>query len=141
MLLLTTYSLYREDYLRALSAAVGIEMYHNHTLVHDDVMDRADMRRGRETVHQKWDDNTAIPFGRHHCSFWHTNSFLSAGIGRWHEALRLFTNSAIEICEGQQYDVDFEQDTHVTEAEYIEMIRLKTSVLLGMCHQDGSALG
>ena len=139
MLLLTTYSLYREDYLRALSAAVGIEMYHNHTLVHDDVMDRADMRRGRETVHQKWDDNTAILSGDTMLLLAY-KLISSAGIGRWHEALRLFTNSAIEICEGQQYDVDFEQDTHVTEAEYIEMIRLKTSVLLGCATKMGALL-
>ena len=139
MLLLTAYSLYREDYVRALSAAVGIEMYHNHTLVHDDVMDRADMRRGRETVHQKWDDNTAILSGDTMLLLAY-KLISSAGIGRWHEALRLFTNSAIEICEGQQYDVDFEQDTHVTEAEYIEMIRLKTSVLLGCATKMGALL-
>lgn len=139
MLLLTTYSLYREDYVRALSAAVGIEMYHNHTLVHDDVMDRADMRRGRETVHKKWDDNTAILSGDAMLLLAH-KLISSTGIGRWHEALSLFTNSALEICEGQQYDVDFEQDTRVTEAEYIEMIRLKTSVLLGCATKMGALL-
>lgn len=139
MLLLTAYSLYRDDYPRALSAAVGIEMYHNHTLVHDDVMDRAAMRRGRPTVHQQWDDNTAILSGDTMLLLAY-KLIASAGIGRWHEALRLFTTSAIEICEGQQYDVNFETDAHVTETEYLEMIRLKTSVLLGCAAKMGALL-
>ena len=138
-LLLMAYALYRDDIRRALPAAVGIETYHNHTLLHDDLMDHADMRRGHPTVHRKWDENTAVLSGdtmlimafRHimQCKCHHTA-----------EALDLFARTAQEICEGQQYDVNFETRTDVTEDEYIEMIRLKTSVLLACATKMGALL-
>lgn len=138
-LLLTTYRLYRNDWQRALNAAIGIEVYHNHTLLHDDLMDHADVRHGRPTVHKRWNDNTAILSGD-------TMLLLayrligSTSVGRVSEVMELFTQSAIEICEGQQYDVNFETRDDVTEAEYLEMIRLKTSVLLGCAAKMGALL-
>lgn len=138
-LLLMTYGLYKDDISHATPAAVGIETYHNHTLLHDDLMDHADMRRGKPTVHKKWNDNTAVLSGdtmlimafRHimQCQCQHQT-----------EALDLFARTAQEICEGQQYDVNFETRTDVTEDEYIEMIRLKTSVLLACATKMGALL-
>lgn len=138
-LLLLAYRLYAADIARALPAAVGLEMYHNHTLLHDDVMDRADVRRGRPTVHRVWNENTAILSG---------DAMLLMAVAevgrtdcpRTRELQAFFVDCALRICEGQQYDVDFESRTDVTEAEYIEMIRLKTSVLLGCATKMGAMM-
>lgn len=139
-LLLLAHSLYSDNPDQALPAAVAIETYHNHTLLHDDLMDRADMRRGHPTVHKKWNDNTAVLSGdtmlilavRH---------LLRCGSQRQSELMALFARTAEEICQGQQYDVNFETRTDVTEAEYIEMIRLKTSVLLACATRMGAVIG
>ena len=139
MLLLTAYRLFRPDYERAMSAAVGIETYHNHTLLHDDLMDRAEMRRGQATVHCRWNDNTAVLSGDTMLLLAY-RLIASTGIGRMNEVMALFTQSAIQICEGQQMDVNFETRADVSEAEYIEMIRLKTSVLLGCATKMGALL-
>lgn len=139
MLLLTAYRLFRPDYERAMSAAVGIETYHNHTLLHDDLMDRADMRRGKATVHRRWNDNTAVLSGDTMLLLAY-RLIASTAVGRMEEVMALFTQSAIQICEGQQMDVNFETRADVSEAEYIEMIRLKTSVLLGCAAKMGALL-
>ena len=139
LLLLTAYSLWRDDWQRVMNAAVGIEMYHNHTLLHDDLMDRAEVRRGRPTVHRRWDDNTAVLSGDTMLLLAY-RLIATTGVGRMNEVMGLFTNSAIDICEGQQYDVNFETRSDVTESEYIEMIRLKTSVLLGCAAKMGALL-
>ena len=139
MLLLTAYRLFRPDYERAMSAAVGIETYHNHTLLHDDLMDRADMRRGKATVHRRWNDNTAVLSGDTMLLLAY-RLIASTAVGRMEEVMALFTQSAIQICEGQQMDVNFETLADVSEAEYIEMIRLKTSVLLGCAAKMGALL-
>lgn len=139
MLLFTAYRLFRPDYERAMSAAVGIETYHNHTLLHDDLMDRAEMRRGQATVHCRWNDNTAVLSGDTMLLLAY-RLIASTGIGRMNEVMALFTQSAIQICEGQQMDVNFETRADVSEAEYIEMIRLKTSVLLGCAAKMGALL-
>lgn len=138
-LLLLAYSLYRDDIDRALPAAVGIETYHNHTLLHDDLMDRADMRRGFPTVHKRWNDNTAVLSGDTMLimAFRHV---MQCRCTRQAEVLDLFARTAQQICEGQQYDVNFETRTDVTEAEYIEMIRLKTSVLLACAAKTGALI-
>lgn len=138
-LLLMAYSLYKNDFETAMPAAIGIETYHNHTLLHDDLMDNADMRRGRATVHKKWNDNTAILSGDTMLimAFRH---FMNCQNERTPEVLELFARTAQEVCEGQQYDVNFETRTDVTEAEYIEMIRLKTSVLLACAAKAGALL-
>ena len=139
MLLLTAYRLFRPDYERAMSAAVGIETYHNHTLLHDDLMDRAEMRRGQATVHCRWNDNTAVLSGEPMLLLAY-RLIASTAVGRMEEVMALFTQSAIQICEGQQMDVNFETRADVSEAEYIEMIRLKTSVLLGCAAKMGALL-
>ena len=124
----------------ALPFAEAIEVFHNFTLLHDDVMDRADVRRGMPTVHIKWNDNTAILSGDQMLiEAYH----LLEGVPTNHlpQLLRLFTKTATEICEGQQYDVDFEQRNDVQIDDYIEMIRLKTSVLLAAALQGGAIIG
>ena len=124
----------------ALPFAEAIEVFHNFTLLHDDVMDRADVRRGKPTVHVKWNDNTAILSGDQMLiEAYH----LLEGVPEQYlpQLLRLFTKTATEICEGQQYDVDFEQRDDVQISDYIEMIRLKTSVLLAAAMQGGAIIG
>ena len=139
VLLLLTYNMYRDDIERVMPTAVGPETYHNYTLLHDELMDKADMRRGMPTVHRKWDDNTAILSG---------DSMLVVAFQRvaqcpaenLQDILSLFTMTALEIGEGQQYDMDFENRMDVTEDEYIEMIRLKTSVLLACAVKMGAIM-
>lgn len=138
-LMLLAYNLFKDDPEKILMNAVALETYHNYTLLHDDLMDNADLRRGHETVHKKWDANTAILSG---------DSMLVLSYERMAqcdarhlpEVLRLFTTTALEIGEGQQYDMEFETRSDVTEAEYIEMIRLKTSVLLACALKMGAIL-
>lgn len=137
VLMLLAYNLYKEDPETILTTALGLETYHNYTLLHDDLMDRAEVRRGQPTVHKKWDDNTAILSG---------DSMLVLAYQRvaqcvpeyLPQVLSLFTETALEIGEGQQYDMEFETRNDVTEAEYIEMIRLKTSVLLACALKIGA---
>lgn len=137
MLTLMGYSLYRDDVERALPAALALETYHNHTLLHDDLMDHAEVRRGRPVVHKKWDENTAILSGDTMLimAFRH---LLAVDMPQPQALWDLFSRSAQEICEGQQYDVNFESRTDVEEEEYIEMIRLKTSVLLACSLKAGA---
>ncbi len=119
-----------KDPMTAIHQAIAIEMFHNFTLLHDDVMDNADVRRGRPTVHKKWNEETAILSGD---AMLTTSTMLLAIKAGDHlaSALDLFNGTAMNIYEGQQLDMDFEQRLDVTVEEYMEMIRLKTSVLLG----------
>lgn len=120
-----------------LPAALALEVFHNFTLLHDDVMDKADVRRGRPTVHVKWNDNTAILSGDQMLiEAYKLLSGVSAD--KLPKVLKLFNQMATEICEGQQYDVDFETQEQVTIEEYLKMIRLKTSVLLANALQIGA---
>ena len=114
---------------RAVNQALGIEMFHNFTLLHDDVMDRADKRRGKPTVHCKWNEATAILSGDAMLTM--ASQLMGSGCNdKLSEVLDLFHGTAMEIYEGQQFDMDFESRDDVTVDEYMEMIRLKTSVLL-----------
>lgn len=139
VLMLLSYNLFREDPESILMQACALETYHNYTLLHDDLMDQADMRRGHETVHKKWDANKAILSG---------DSMLVLAYERMaqcrpeklSQVLSIFTETALEIGEGQEYDMTFEQRTDVREEEYIEMIRLKTSVLLACATKIGAVL-
>lgn len=127
------------DPMKAIHQAIAIEMFHNFTLLHDDVMDRADMRRGRPTVHRKWDERTAILSG----DAMLTTSTMLLGIKAGEHlapALDLFNGTAMNIYEGQQLDMDFESRTDVSVEEYMEMIRLKTSVLLGCACAMGAMM-
>ena len=128
------------DINRAIKPAIGLEMFHNFTLLHDDVMDKADIRRGKPTVHVKWDDNTAILSGDAMLTM-ATQLIAQAPADVMPQVMDLYNRTAMEIYEGQQYDVDFETRTDVTVDEYIEMIRLKTSVLLGCACKMGALIG
>lgn len=115
----------------ALNQAIGIEMFHNFTLLHDDVMDGADMRRGRPTVHVKWDERTAILSGDAMLTM--SSAIMGHGCDseQFREVMRLSQRTAMEVYEGQQYDMDFESRKDVSVDDYLNMIRLKTAVLLG----------
>ena len=120
-------------------AAMALEVFHNFTLLHDDVMDKAEVRRGRPTVHIQWNENTAILSGDQ-MMIEAYKLLAEVPADKLHKVLHLFNKMATEICEGQQYDVDFESQEHVTIEEYLKMIRLKTSVLLATALQIGSYL-
>lgn len=137
VLLLMSYNMYKDDVGEAMPTALGLETYHNYTLLHDDVMDRAEVRRGKPCVHKVWNENTAILSGD---SMLVMAYQLVAGCPARYlkEVMDLFTTTALEIGEGQQYDVDFENRMDVTAEEYIEMIRLKTSVLLACAMKLGA---
>lgn len=137
-LMLLAYNLFKDDPEKILSSACALETYHNYTLLHDDLMDNADVRRGQPTVHKKWNANLAVLSG---------DSMLVLAYQRMTECdshlaevLRLFTETALEIGEGQQMDMEFETRNDVCEEEYIEMIRLKTSVLLACAMKIGALL-
>ena len=120
-----------------LPAALALEVFHNFTLLHDDVMDRADVRRGRPTVHVRWNDNTAILSGDQ-MMIEAYELLAQLPNNKLPQVLRWFNQMGTEICEGQQYDVDFESRTDVSMDEYIEMIRLKTAVLLACSLKMGA---
>lgn len=122
---------------QVINAALAIEVFHNFTLIHDDIMDEAPVRRGFETVHTKWDSSTAILSGD--VLMIQAYQLLEKQHGDLRVLLKIFNQTAVEICEGQQIDVDFETRTDVNIGDYIEMIRLKTSVLLG-CALELSAI-
>ena len=139
VLTMLAYNLYKDDPLSIMSQALGLETYHNFTLLHDDLMDNADMRRGHETVHKKWDANRAILSG---------DTMLLQAFERVEDCdpaklpavFKVFIQTTLEIGEGQQLDVEFEKRNDVTEDEYIEMIRLKTSVLLACACKVGAIM-
>lgn len=138
-LVLLAYNLYKDDVEKTLDAAVGWEVFHNFTLLHDDLMDKADKRRGQATVHKKWNDNTAILSGDAMLIL--AYRYISKAPAKELKAvLDLFSSTAAEICGGQQYDMEFEARTDVSAGEYLEMIRLKTAVMLGACLKTGAIL-
>ena len=125
---------------KALPAAMGIEVFHNFTLLHDDIMDRAELRRGRPTVHSRWNDNVAILSGDAMvvCAY---DLISRSEPDKLAPILRVFNALALGVCEGQQYDMDFEETEGVTVERYIEMIRLKTSVMVGGAARIGAIAG
>lgn len=129
--------MYGQPAQKALAQAAALEMFHNFTLLHDDLMDRALIRRGKETVHIKWNDNTAVLSGDAMVILSH-RLLLSTPEHLLTPALDLFTRTGLEVCEGQQLDMEFESRDDVTEEEYMEMIRLKTSVLLAASLKMGA---
>lgn len=140
VLMLMAYNLYRDDVEAIFDPATAIEVYHNYTLLHDDLMDRADMRRGKATVHKVWNDNAAILSGDAMLVLAY-QYMARVKTDCLKPVMDLFSQTALEICEGQQLDMEFETRHDVTEEEYIEMIRLKTSVLLAASLKIGALLG
>jgi len=128
------------DIKKALPAALAVEVFHNFSLVHDDIMDEAPLRRGKATVHEKWDANTGILSGdvmlvkAYQCLDAYPAELFK-------ELTQLFSQTAKEVCEGQQYDMDFPQQDNVSQAEYLHMIKNKTAVLLGCSLQMGAMIG
>ena len=139
VLMLMGYNLWKDQPSDILMPAVGLETYHNYTLLHDDLMDNADMRRGHETVHRRWDANKAILSGDSMLVLAYQR-VAQVPADKLQPVLDLFTTTALEIGEGQEYDMAFETRDDVTEEEYIEMIRLKTSVLLACALKIGALL-
>lgn len=139
VLMLLAYNMYKDDVDSIMDNALGLETYHNFTLLHDDLMDKADVRRGNPTVHVKWDANTAILSGDAMLIL--AYKLMCGGKALSHpDALAAFTDAALGVCEGQQYDMDFETRDDVCVDEYMEMIRLKTSVLLAGALKVGALL-
>ena len=140
VLTLIACNIYDDNIEKAIKPALAMEVFHNFTLLHDDLMDQADKRRRQPTVHKKWNTNTAILSG---------DAMLIAAyqlIGETCEPylkkiLQLFSQTALEICCGQQYDMAFEKCSTVSEDEYMEMIRLKTAVLIACCLKTGAIIG
>lgn len=137
VLTLMTTEVFDVDYKKALNAATAIEVFHNFSLIHDDIMDDAPLRRGKETVHEKWNLNTGILSGDamlilayQYFEVYEPHIF--------QELAKLFSKTALEVCEGQQYDVDFETRDDVTIPEYLKMIEYKTAVLVGAAMKMGA---
>jgi geranylgeranyl diphosphate synthase type II len=140
VLTLLACNLFSEDVENAIKPAIGLEIFHNFTLLHDDIMDHADIRRGNPTVHKKWNENTAILSGD--AMFIKAyDYYLDCESPNFREILKVFNLTALEVCEGQQYDMEFEDRDNVTEQEYLRMIELKTSVLLAAALKVGALLG
>ncbi|MDX9881531.1 MAG: polyprenyl synthetase family protein [Prolixibacteraceae bacterium] len=137
VMVLLSYNLFRHDIEKAFPVALAVEIFHNFTLLHDDIMDRADMRRGQPAVHKKFGENTAILSGDA-MSILAYQYILKTKIADIRQLAQLFSQTAIGICEGQQYDMDFEQRLDVSIGEYMKMIRLKTAVLLGCSLKAGA---
>jgi len=138
-LVLVAYNLYKDNIEDIIQPALALEVFHNFTLLHDDIMDKADIRRNQPTVHKKWSENVAILSGdamtikAYELIAETKPQFLPA-------VLKVFNKTALGVCEGQQYDMDFETRLDVSEKEYLEMIRLKTSVLIAASLQIGALL-
>lgn len=141
VLMLLAYNLYREDVERIFPQAAAIETYHNFTLLHDDLMDNAEMRRGKSVVHKKWNPNTAILSGDAMLILSYQFMMQGCPLEYMEKVMEVFGQTALEVCEGQQWDMEFETRTDVSVGEYVEMIRLKTSVLLAGALKIGAVLG
>ncbi len=137
ILTLMTAEIFNCDYKKALPAALSIEVFHNFSLVHDDIMDDAPLRRGQQTVHEKWDINTGILSGDAMLIMAY-QLFENYEANTFQALAKLFSKTALEVCEGQQYDVDFETRNDVTIPEYLKMIEYKTAVLVGAAMQMGA---
>ncbi len=139
VLVLMSHELFGGNYTKVISPALAMELFHNFSLVHDDIMDKASLRRGKVTVHEKWNANTAILSGD---AILIEAYKLLTEVEATHlsPVLKLFNKTAIEVCEGQVMDMDFETRNDVSIDEYLKMIRLKTAVLLGGCLETGAIL-
>ncbi len=139
MLVLLGYGLEKKDIDAIVEPALAVELFHNFTLMHDDIMDEAPLRRGQPTVHEKWNRTVAILSGDTMMVKAY-DLMLQMPTQRLGEAIRKFNKCAVEVCEGQQFDMNYEELGTITEQEYIEMIRLKTAVLLGFSLEFGGIL-
>lgn len=139
ILVLMSCDLFGGNHKKALDAALAIEMFHNFTLIHDDIMDQAPLRRGFETVHKKWNLETGILSGDA-LMILSYKMFDTYKSNVYNKLLHLFNQTAIEVCEGQQYDMDFEKQSEVSQTEYLKMIGYKTSVLIAAALKMGAII-
>lgn len=139
MLTLLSYALFKDDVRTVVPYAAAVEAFHNFTLMHDDIMDKAPLRRGKPTVHKKWNVSTAILSGDVMLVKVY-EMFSALEDARFKTVIQSFNKCAAEVCEGQQWDMEFETSDSVSETEYINMIRLKTAVLLGFSLELGAIL-
>ena len=137
ILTLMTCDFFDKDFKEALPAALALELFHNFSLIHDDIMDEAPLRRGKKTVHHKWDLNTGILSGDALLILAY-QLFENYEPKKFSELAKLFSTTALQVCEGQQYDVDFETRNDVTIPEYLKMIEYKTAVLIGAAMKMGA---
>ena len=137
VLTLMTAEIFNSDYKKSLNAALSIEVFHNFSLVHDDIMDDAPLRRGKKTVHEKWDINTGILSGDAMLIMAY-QLFESYDKTTFRSLIELFSKTALEVCEGQQYDIDFETRSDVSIPEYLKMIEYKTAVLVAAAMKMGA---
>ena len=137
VLTLMSAEVFGSDARLALNAALAVEVFHNFTLVHDDIMDDAPLRRGKQTVHEKWDVNAGILSGDAMLILAY-QLFEKYDAEKFKRLIGLFSKTALEVCEGQQYDIDFETRNDVTIAEYLKMIEFKTAVLVGAAMKIGA---
>lgn len=139
LLVLIAYQLFDDDVERALSPAIAIELFHNFTLIHDDIMDNAPLRRGKPTVHKKWDTNAAILSGD--VMMIKAYQLLAKlDLNNFKEVFNVFSKAAVEVCEGQQLDIDFESNSQINITDYIKMIQYKTAVLLAASLKIGAII-
>ncbi|MFT7031893.1 MAG: geranylgeranyl diphosphate synthase type II [Cyclobacteriaceae bacterium] len=140
LLTLLAYCIKKDDWEKVLKPAIAVEVFHNFTLLHDDIMDKAPLRRGKPTVHSKWNDNVAILSGDT-MMIQAYELLLEAKTDDLSYILKLFNRCAVEVCEGQQLDMNFESESSIEEVDYINMIMLKTAVLIGFSLELGGLLG
>lgn len=140
ILTLMAADIFGNNYRKAIDAALAVEIFHNFTLMHDDIMDSAPLRRGSATVHNKWNTNTAILSGDAMMILAY-QALESYKDPLFRKLNSLFSKTAIEVCKGQQYDLDFETQLEVTQGDYLEMVRLKTAVLIGCSLKMGALIG
>jgi len=139
ILTLMACELFNGNYKNALNASLAIEVFHNFTLMHDDIMDHAELRRGKQTVHKKWNENTGILSGD--AMLIYANQLLeNYDVNLYKKLMIIFNKTALEVCEGQQYDIDFETRNDVTITEYIKMISYKTAVLVACALKMGALI-
>lgn len=140
ILLLLAHQLYNKDFSQALMPSVAIEVFHNFTLLHDDIMDKAPLRRGNDTVHEKWNNNVAILSGDA-MLIQSYQYFYDLDAKVLKEVLSVFNQAALQVCEGQQYDMDFEIQAEVSMDSYLKMIEYKTAILLAASLKIGAIIG
>ena len=140
ILMLLSAAVFKDDIEDIYKPAIALEVFHNFTLLHDDIMDKADIRRGRDTVHKKWSENVAILSGDVMVILAYKLMLQAVPTDKLAQTLEVFNKASIEVCEGQQFDMDFENIDNVTIDDYLNMIRLKTSVLMAAATQIGALL-
>ena len=139
ILSLLSYSLFKEDIDKIIEPSIALEFFHNFTLIHDDIMDNADIRRGEDTIHKKWNNNIGILSGDLLMIFAY-KMLENVEEKTFKKTFRRYNNIAVKVCEGQQYDMSFEVENEISEDDYLKMITLKTAVLIGFSLELGGLI-